>query len=407
MGLFDLSTPVNGRPNQSFVMIFHITLSVLVIIVLSMLGSLLSSTLVTPSPPIGWSNIDYDANQNTRDSLINYMAANNLPIDSTPMNQFAVATANWGGIFTEEIGLLKPWIGTVSPEAARLQVEAGARAITLDIWPDPADRQKPVVIGMLDTQAWSMQNTWMKWGLDKGVGRYSNWQQLTRNKVPVGEILKTTLTTAFNGFQSTDPFFLILKLHGAMTVDYLNTLGNTVHAAIAGNAMGTEWNKCMNQAAICTTPVSSFISKVFVIVIPDIQPGYNLLPNINTYAAFTPVFLTTRLGEITNALEQIPNTIFFEPSGMSTISAATQPPCGTSTSNASLAQAGFCVIQPSIGGQTTDNSVLYSGQNTYTACIQSGAQFVAVNYFSKNSSDGPLTTVFDPKYFGKYSFRKN
>jgi len=326
------------------------------------------------------------------------------------MNQFSVATANFGGIFTENISTMNPWIGSVSAEAARLQVEAGARALVLDIWPDPADRQTPVVTSMIDTQAWSMQNTWMKWGLDKGVGRYSNWQHLTRNKKPVGEILTAALTAAFSsspGPQNTDPFFLILKLHGAMTTEYLNHLGNIVRDAIGGNAMGAEWNNCANQKSICTATVNQFISKVFLLVIPDIQPGYNSLPNINTYAGFTTQFLTTSLGEITNALEQTPNTILFEPSGLTAVSATGQANCSNpSGPQQSLAQTGFCLVQPSIGGQTTDNSVLFSGQNSYTTCLQSGAQFVAVNLFSPNSSDGPLTTFFDPKYFGLFSFRK-
>jgi hypothetical protein len=410
MGLFDLMEPLHGNPAVEFVLIFHIAIAVLILIVISTLGTLLTNTLSAPTPPKGWGQIDYDANQRTRDSLVNYMAANNLPVDSTPMNQFSVATANFGGIFTESISTFSPWIGSVSGDASRLQVEAGARALTLDIWPDPADRQTPIVASMVDTQEWSMQNTWMKWGLDRGVGRYSNWQHLTRNKKPVGEILKPALTAAFSaspGPQNTDPFFLILRLHGSMTTDYLNHLGRIVQDAIGGNAMGAEWNKCLNQKSICTAPVVQFLSKVFVIVLPDIQPGYNSLPNINTYAGFTTAFLTTRLGEITNAMEQTPNTIAFEPSGIAAVSATGQSNCtNPSGPQQSLAQTGFCVVQPSIGGQTTDNSQLFSGQGSYTACLQSGAQFVAINLFSPNATDGPLNTFFDPKYFGTFSFRK-
>ena len=410
MGLFDLMEPIHGKASVGYVMVFHIAIAVLILVVISTVGTLLGNALSAPTPPKGWGQIDYDANQRTRDSLINYMAANNLPVDSTPMNQFSVATANFGGIFTEPISTLEPWIGSVSGDASRLQVEAGARALTLDIWPDPADRQTPIVTAMIDTQEWSMQNTWMKWGLDRGVGRYSNWQHLTRNKKPVGEILKPALTAAFSsspGPQNTDPFFLILRLHGAMTMDYLNHLGRIVQDAIGGNAMGAEWNKCLNQKSICTAPVVQFLSKVFVIVLPDIQPGYNSLPNINTYAGFTTAFLNTRLGEITNALEQTPNTMVFEPSGITAISATGQSNCTNPTGpQQSLAQTGFCIVQPSIGGQTTDNSLLFSGQGSYTACLQSGAQFVAINLFSPNATDGPLNTFFDPKYFGTFSFRK-
>jgi len=407
MGWFDLIPPVIGKgENVSFVILFHAIVAALVLIVYSTLSTLMTNTLHAPTPPIGWADRDYDADQSKRATLSDYMTANNLSPDTTPMNKFSVATANFGGIFTESIGLLRPWIGSASAEAARLQVEAGARAMVLDIWPDPANRQMPVVCAMLDTQSWSMQNQWMKWGLDKGVGRYSNWQLLTRNKAPLGEVVTTTLTTAFsNSVQNKDPFFLILKLHGAMDTDYLNFVGTVVQKAIGGNAMGAEWNKCMNQKSICTAPVAQFMSKVFLIVIPDIQPGYNSLPNVNTHSAFTTAFMNTRLGEITNALEQTPNTILFEPNGITAVSATGQANCANPTGPPqSLAQNGFCLVQPSIGGQTTDNTALFT--QSYQACLQSGAQFVAVNLFSQNTADGPLTTFFDEKYFGKYSFRK-
>lgn len=403
----------NMRPGVK--MIFNIGLTALVIIVISMMSTLLTTTLNTPAALKGWSTLDYDALQGKRDSLTNYMASAGLSVDTTPINQFSVATASFGGIFTEETGLLNPWIGTVSGEAARLQVEAGARAMVLDIWPDPADRQSPIVCAMLDTQAPGrvIHKFWHACGLIKGVGRYSNWQRLTRNKAPVGEILKPALTAAFAsspGPQNTDPFFLILKLHGAMTIDYLNRLGSIVQDAIGGNAMGAEWSKCINQKSICSAPVTQFLSKVFVIVIPDIQLSYNSLPGINTYAAFTAAFLTTTLGELTNALEQNPNTINFEPSGIAAISTASQPACGSgSTAVAappqSLAQVGFCLVQPSTGADTTDNAEFYS-QNSYISCLQSGAQFVAVNLFSQDTGDAVLNTFFESDRFGKYSFRK-
>jgi len=249
--------------------------------------------------------------------------------------------------------------------------------------------------------------------LNKGVGRYSNWNRMSRNTAPVSSILQATVKAAFMGnpgAQNTDPFFLILRLHGAMTTQYLDNLGDMVRAAIGGNAMCAEWNRCVNQKSICTAPVSQFMSRVFLIVLPDIQSTYNILPNINNYAAFTAAFLPTRLGEITNALEQNPNTMFFEPSGITMISAASQPACGTSASAIaappqSLAQVGFCVVQPSVGGHTTKNSDFYS-QQSYDQCLQSGAQFVALNMFSPDTNDGPLTSFFDAAHYGTYSFRK-
>ena len=406
--LFELVQPVNGQPIQIAVIAFHSVIAALVVIVLILVIVLMSNTLVTPDKPRGWADKDYDALQGSRKSLVTYMAENKIP-DTTPMNRFTVATANFGGIFTEDIRLLSPWIGTVSPEAARLQVEAGARAIVLDIWPDPANSASPVVCSMIDNQAWPIQNIWLKWGLDKGVGRYSNWSLLTRNKMPVEKILTATMTAAFGsspGTQNRDPFFLILKLHGAMTTSYLDNLGDIVRTAIGGKSMGTEWNKCMNQNVIGTAPVNAFTSKVFVIVVPDIQPGYNSLPSVNTHSGFVTAFLNTRLGEITNALERTAQTIFFEPSGVGAIAAANQTNCENPAGPPqTLAQTSFTVVQPTIGGDTTVNDTLYENSG-YVNCMQTGAQFVAVNLFSHKEADGPLTTFFDSQYFGTYSFRK-
>jgi hypothetical protein len=111
------------------------------------------------------------------------------------------------------------------------------------------------------------------------------------------------------------------------------------------------------------------------------------------------------LGEATNYLEQTSNSIFFEPDGIASVSAANQPNCNTiGGPSQSLAQIGFTVVQPSIGSSITDNDRLFT--TTYTNCLQSGAQFVAVNLFSPKKNDGVLNTFFDPKYFGVHSFRK-
>ena len=406
--LFELVQPVNGQPIQIAVLAFHSVIAALVVIVLILVIILMSNTLVTPNNPTGWADKNYDAIQGSRKSLAQYMSANNIP-DSAVMNRFTVATASFGGLFTENISLLNPWIGTVSPEAARLQVEAGARAIVLDIWPDPANFASPVVCSMIDNQAWPIQNMWMKLGLNKGTGRYSNWALLTRNKMPVEKILNATMSAAFGsspGIQNKDPFFLILKLHGAMTTSYLDNLGDIVRTSIGGRSMGTEWNKCMNQNVIGTAPVNAFTSKVFVIVIPDIQSGYNSLPSVNTHSGFVAAFLNTRLGEITNALERTAQSIFFEPSGVGAIAAANQTNCENPAGPPqTLAQTSFTVVQPTIGGDTTVNDKLYENSG-YVNCIQTGAQFVALNFFSSKEADGPMATFFDPNYFGTYSFRK-
>jgi len=406
--IFDLYEPIIGNPNPLFVNLFHAGIAIFALIVIICICSLLSNTISAPSAPVGTKvpKRDYEALQVTRQPITDVSGYD----PSGPMIQYQVATANFGGIYTEDPGLLNPWSGTANPDAARLQVEAGARALTLDIWPDPADSSKPVVCSMMDLTKNGVQSSWLGGGLNRGVSRYSNWNMITRKAAPVGEVIQAAIKAAFSSTvtnQNADPFFLILKLHGAMTIDYLNRLGDIVNAQVHDNgyAMNSVYNACNNQSKMCSAPVNDFINgKAFIIVIPDINPGYNSLPSINTYSGFKDAFLKTKLGEATNYLEQNPNTVFFEPEGIATISLANQPNCIQGGTQQSLAQVGFCVIQPSIGSSVTDNDSLFS--TSYTNCLQSGAQFIAVNLFSSKKNDGVLNTFFDPKYFGVHSFRQ-
>jgi hypothetical protein len=87
------------------------------------------------------------------------------------------------------------------------------------------------------------------------------------------------------------------------------------------------------------------------------------------------------------------------------IASATKPPCATGGAAQTPAQAGFCVVQPTIGGITVDNDNQI-GLSNFQKARQVGAQMVAVNYFSTSKSDSVLGGVFDPALFGKYSFKK-
>lgn len=357
--------------------------------------------------PKGWATMDYEAEKHKRKSLWDYLSANKIP-DSTPITKFSVMTANFGGIYTEPLGVLYPYNGTVSAEAARSQVEAGARAMVLDIWPDPANPRMPVVAAMVDTDEWPTQKMWKNNGLNAGVGKYSNWQLLTRNVGNVNEIVKAAMDEAFLGAgsnQTEDPFFLVFNLHGAMTTEYLNYLGGIVQKAIGGHAMGAEWNKAANQSKFCQTAISTLRSKVVIIVNPDVQPGYKSLPGINTIGPFTEEFLKTKMGEITNVLTTQDRPVVFQPANYTSLTTATQPNCASGNSTKqTLPQTGLCVIQPSIGATSTDNDDLYTGDSSFEKCFGTSAQMVAVNLFSQNTSDKVLGSVFSDEYFGTYSW---
>jgi hypothetical protein len=379
--------------NPSFPLFSYILTGLVLLVAIMMIG-FMNNAIKTPPAPQGWGTYNYDSLKLSRASYFTDFSNNT----NIPIIKFQVATANFGGIITEQTGAMNPYIGSVSPDAARMQVEAGARAIIFDIWPDPAAPANPVVAAMLDNQQWWFQNWWANTGgLGKGTGRYSNWRLMTRNTAPVGDVLGAAINAAFNDTnskQSSDPFFVVLKLHGAMTIPYLNTLGTIVQSALGGHAMEVStWGNAKNQAAMSTSPASQFLTRAFVTVIPDIETGYNSLPNINNYKDFVAQFQTTTLASYTNAIEQYPNTMFFDPTNTAAISS-------------DAVKSAMVVVQPSIGGQSTDNTDLFAG-TSYTICRNTGAQLVAVNLFSPNAGDATMTSFFDPAVFGKYSFILN
>jgi hypothetical protein len=403
----------SGHPEDIVVSFFRsnmeignwIILGTSILVLMSIIFFVLPVLIKTagPAPPVpkGWDTMDYDALQVYRGSMDEYLSSAGIP-DSTPIVKCRIATANFGGIATEQTGLYNPWIGSVSADAARRQVEAGARAIVFDIWPDPAEPQIPILAAMIDTERNSFERRWKHTGgLSDGVGRYSNWHKLTRNVGKVSDILTQAVETAFHtSRQSQDPFFLILNLHGAMTIDYLNRLGGIVTNAVQGHALSAEWNKANNQSNLCKAPISLFRSKVVVIVNPDIQPGYASLPNVHSREAFNAQFLTTTLGEATNVLSSQERPVLFDPVDIAAITAPSHPNCSGNPGDGkqTLAETGLCVIQPSIGTHSTVNNV------NFAQLMKTGAQFVAVNLFSPDKHDKTLTSFFDQSLFGKYSF---
>lgn len=383
------------------IFILCVSIGVLLCIIFFVIPILIRTAGPAPALPKGWDTMDYDALQVYRGPLDDYLASAGVP-DSTPIVKFKIATANFGGIGTETRGLYNRWTGTVSTDAVRRQVEAGARAVVFDLWPDPAEPQIPIIAAMIDTDSDRMERIWKTTGgLSDGVGRYSNWHKLTRNVGKASDILTEAVKTAFHtSRQSQDPFFLILNLHGAMTIEYLNRLGEIVTNAIQGHALSADWNKANNQSNICRTPISLLRSKVVVIVNPDIQPSYDSLPNVKTRDAFNARMLQTTLGEATNILSTQERPVVFTPQDVGAITAPSHPNCSGKAGDGkqSLAETGLCVIQPSIGTATTEN------KDDFLKLVSTGAQFVAVNLFSPNKYDKTLTTFFEPAYFGKYSF---
>lgn len=355
---------------------------------------------------------EYDASKGGRTSLRTYLTSINKNPDTVMATQLQIATANFGGVMTDVKASgtwLTPWHGTVSAEAARLQVDAGARAIVFDIWPDPSDFSTPIIACMVDTQddGRGVDQWWSSTGGMPVGSRYSNWNILTRNKGNVGDILKTAVAAAFTGVQAEDPFFLILNLHGKLPATYLTKLAHIITTSVGGKQMSVGRT---NQTEYCKVPVTTMFDKVMVIVNPDI-------PVDTDRDTFNEMFLSTDMRNVTNILTTTDKGTVFKPTDIGQITSAKYQDCNSTTmAKKSLPTAALCAVQPSTGTLYTDNDTLFK-KSSFPTCMGSGAQFVAVNVFGATPTirgsaggsyagdrDSVLTSWLNPKMFGKQSF---
>lgn len=411
----DIADVLENVLTNKLYLIVGIIVAIVSISISITLGLLWHNTVYPPTQPNGPPGHDYTVPRTS--TLDDYLATKNTSASSTKMRTLSVATAAFGGIFTEDIGPLHPYIGTVSPDAARLQVLGGARAIVFDIWPDPADPAIPVVAAMKDDNAdgpsWLFGKPawWLAHGgLNHGTGTYSNWKLLTRNKVRAGTMMKAAVdaaTTSATNVQWNDPFFLILNLHGAMSPSYLNTLAADLSTALNGKGIAaTARPGALNT--LCNATVDQFQGRVGVIVCPDIQPGFQSLPNVNTFQQFVTAYAATNMINYTNILQTQPNTVLYSPASVGALTQDTAQPCASDSPPGTLVpppQGGFCVVHPSTGGTTSNTIALYTNQNSFLGALQTGAQFVAANVFDTDTKF--IGTYLSPDYFGKYSFRLN
>jgi hypothetical protein len=350
-----------------------------------------------------------DAGFNTDDLMINYQ----------------VATAAYGGIYTEQGNSLSNFNGYVNPDAVDDQIAAGARAIIFDVWPNPTSPTQPCVAAMEQNAGWwnttgglTTSTTSQLPGISNGG--FSNWKRVTRNVWDLSSMLARIADAPLN-----DPFFVILNLHGAMTTTYLNTVGGIIINAFDGRRMSTEYDKNGGAGLLCSAKVSAFTGKIFTIANIVIDSGFQSLPGSTTQATVNYAALTAAtFAESINLLSGTPQNNIFSIPGSSTISTRNIQPCSTKNDTGLLVplpQTTFAVIQPTTGSLDTTNDTQYTGTTSFLNCLGTGAQFVGVNMFdagnstSNTSNDllkaaqtatATLGTFFGPAVFGSTSFHK-
>jgi hypothetical protein len=370
-------------------------------------GLYISGVRTAPAAPKGANGLDYDALSGQRQTMGN---SPTTPI-TTPMYKFSIATANYGGILTEDMAttLAPGWTGTVSEEAIHLQIAAGARAIVLDIWPDPANRKNAVVCSMRNTESKGLSM------FSKGLGDYSNWCVRTRNKVAVASIVNAAVKAGLtNSPPNPDPLFIILRLHGAMTKEYLDTLGNQLKPIVSGLQMNSQYMKLSGAAGLTTlfsAPFSAFAGCACIIASPDVQTAFPVIDSAAgpttpitatldrsvMYSKFTAAYQRSSLWDITNYLETAPGEFTV---GTDYVQSA-QAPQDSSGFHMALAK----LVQPSIGGTRNDNKAP-DAYNTIrlSDCLAKGIMFPAINLLSPLANDPAVQDYFAPKVFDVKSF---
>ena len=372
----DISWPVLGQ-NWIVDIVFHLIIFTTSIILMGVYFHTWHNNVFQQSPPsavTGLAPAPFDASGVSTQMMVN----------------FQVATANYGGIYTEQGRPYSGYCGRVDPLAVDDQITAGARALIFDVWPDPTNTTQPCVAIMEQNQGW-----WLNHGLTSGVtpSGQSNWRMITRNSVDLLTMLNATAAAA----PGSDPFFVLLNLHGAMTIPYLNTIGNVIETAFMGRHMAVEYAKGNAPALLAKAQVSAFSGCIFVMANIVVDPAWTALPPVpnvpippgsspqliaNTYA-----MAATRFAEQINLLSNYSppsttsaqqNVVPLTSVNTSTTSPGPIPPTPPST---------FYVIQPSIGTLDTTNDTQYSGSNSFFSCLKNtGAQFVGVNMFDQGDS---------------------
>jgi len=189
--------------------------------------------------------IGYSQHAQSRQGLPAYLQkckAEGVPNGHLVLTNFYVSTVNATGLFFPAVD------GIVSSEAARLAVQAGARAFVFDLWPDlsPGAEFGPSIQVM-----------------EAG----SNWRRISMNQLSFASILKPLIQEALQlnaRPYNQDPVFLYLRFRGKPRSSTFTIAANTLRAIIEPYRMPNSFNNRRSQDTIFSTPLDELWQKVIV-----------------------------------------------------------------------------------------------------------------------------------------------
>lgn len=187
----------------------------------------------------------YVQNAQSRKGLSDYVnkcKADGVPDAHMILTNFYVSTVNATGIFFPATD------GIVSSEAAKLAVQAGARAFVFDLWPDltPGAEFGPSI---------------------QVIESGSNWRRISMNMLSFASVLKPLIQEALQlnvRPYAQDPVFLYLRFRGKPRSSTFTITANTLRALIEPYRLPNSYNNRRAQGTLFTTALDDLAQKVVV-----------------------------------------------------------------------------------------------------------------------------------------------
>lgn len=305
----------------------------------------------------------YPKAMSTRGSLYDYLRTDglkNADADDLALSNFYVMTANLGGFFT-------PYNkAAFCTEAIQYALQAGARCLIFDIWPNPAS------------------------GADFGpiLQARNNDDSIDPSDYSL-DLLSALLTVQKEAFGNSanpannDPLYLYFRFRGKPFANTFNGTADAISKSLEGYRLPFVYNS-NDSNPLYSTPINEFLGKVIILsdrngMLDGVRTRFadyvnNPIPPSNT--SFTRVSIGTP-AEVRNVAASSDALMTFQ----------------TKTSQMNILA---CAPLP----EDTANSE--SNEWDWKGAQNAGIQLVGVNLWTMG--DG-LNAYLDPTMFGKYSFK--
>ncbi len=185
-------------------------------------------------------------NRSSLQDYLNVLKSQGVPAGHTALTNFYFSTVNATGFFYPQID------GVYSPDAARLAVQAGARAFVFDIWPDtrPGANFMPIL---------------------QIVEAPSLWRRVSLNALPFNTVLNTVVGTVFgNGINpvtrngASDVVMIYLRFRGVPRRQTFDAVANALRDAMEQYRLDSSFYGCRGESRLWRTPITEFFTKVII-----------------------------------------------------------------------------------------------------------------------------------------------